>query len=571
ADALEYAHRHGVIHRDIKPENILLRDDHALVSDFGIALAVAEAGGERMTQTGTSLGTPQYMAPEQAMGDNRVDGRADVYALGVVTYEMLVGEPPFTGPTAQAIVAKVMTEEPRGLIAQRRTVPETVEQAVLTALEKIPADRFATPGEFARALAGEGPVRATRARRPTSTTRRAVPAGVLWGVGAVVLGVVGFVAGSRGRGASAPLAFGGAHKVTWEPGLEIEPALSPDGRYVAFAQGGSEIVRIYVRQVSGGRAIPLSQDDSGAQTNPQWSPDGSRILFLAQGGVFSAPSSGGAPRPELPAPAAGPVSSAVWGPDGSTIAYAVGDSLYLRPPSGTARPLARVAEASLCQWAPSGRAIACASGNSWYSRVGHFLGNLSPSRIVVVQVADGRVTTVTDSTSINQSPVWSGDGRWLYFVSNRLGPEDVFALAIGRDGSASGSPIRVTTGLAAHGIAVSKDGTRFAYDVLTATANIWSLPFPPGRATQADARALTSGAQVVEGISVSRDGAWVYFDSDVSGHSELYRQRPPLPELPFFSGGDPEQLSFDSVDDFSPAISPDGRELAFHSWRSGSR
>ena len=154
ADALEYAHRHGVIHRDIKPENILLRDGHALVSDFGIALAVVEAGGERMTQTGTSLGTPQYMAPEQAMGDRHVDGRVDVYALGVVTYEMLVGEPPFTGPTAQAIVAKVMTEEPRGLIAQRRTVSEAVEAAVLTAVQKLPADRFATPAEFQRALTG---------------------------------------------------------------------------------------------------------------------------------------------------------------------------------------------------------------------------------------------------------------------------------------------------------------------------------------------------------------------------------------------------------------------------------
>ena len=332
---------------------------------------------------------------------------------------------------------------------------------------------------------------------------------------------------------------------------------------MAYAQGGSEVVRIHVRQVSGGRAIPLSEDDSGAQTNPQWSADGSRILFLEQGGVFSAPSSGGAARPELPAPAAGPISSAAWGPDGVTIAYAVGDSLYIRASSGASHVLARVAEASLCQWAPSGRTIACASGNSWYSRVGHFFGNLSPSRIVVVQATDGRVTTVTDSTSINQSPVWSGDGRWLYFVSNRLGPEDVFAVAMEGDGTPSGPAVRLTTGLGAHAISVSANGARFAYDVVTATANIWSLPFPPGQATQADARPLTSGAQVIEGISASRDGAWVYYDSDVSGHSELYRQRP------FHS--DPEQLSFDSVDDFSPAISPDGRELAFHSWRSGSR
>src|SRR6185312_10093132 len=109
ADALSYAHGHGVIHRDIKPENILLQDGHALVADFGIALAVQSAGGQRMTQTGLSLGTPQYMSPEQAMGEKTVDHRTDIYALGAVTYEMLSGEPPFSGPTVQSIVAKVLT------------------------------------------------------------------------------------------------------------------------------------------------------------------------------------------------------------------------------------------------------------------------------------------------------------------------------------------------------------------------------------------------------------------------------------------------------------------------------
>jgi eukaryotic-like serine/threonine-protein kinase len=112
ADALAYAHRHGVVHRDIKPENILLHDGRPVVADFGIALAVQQAGGERMTQTGLSLGTPQYMAPEQATGERTVDLRADVYALGAVTYEMLSGEPPFTGPTAQAVVARMLTEAP---------------------------------------------------------------------------------------------------------------------------------------------------------------------------------------------------------------------------------------------------------------------------------------------------------------------------------------------------------------------------------------------------------------------------------------------------------------------------
>ena len=153
ASALDYAHRHNVIHRDIKPENILLHDGRALVADFGIALAASKAGGGRMTETGMSLGTPTYMSPEQAMGEREITARSDVYALGAMTYEMLVGEPPFTGPTAQAIVAKVMTADPASLTGQRKTIPLHVEATVFTALQKLPADRFATAAEFAAALA----------------------------------------------------------------------------------------------------------------------------------------------------------------------------------------------------------------------------------------------------------------------------------------------------------------------------------------------------------------------------------------------------------------------------------
>ena len=152
ASALDYAHRHGVVHRDIKPENILLHDCSALVADFGIALAASKASGTRMTETGMSLGTPHYMSPEQAMGEREITPRSDVYALGAVLYEMLTAEPPFTGATAQAVVARVVTESPRPLIPQRHTIPRHVEAAVLTALEKLPADRFATAAEFAEAL-----------------------------------------------------------------------------------------------------------------------------------------------------------------------------------------------------------------------------------------------------------------------------------------------------------------------------------------------------------------------------------------------------------------------------------
>ncbi|HEY9519706.1 MAG TPA: serine/threonine-protein kinase, partial [Gemmatimonadales bacterium] len=167
AGALDYAHRHHVIHRDIKPENILLHDGRAVVADFGSARGEHGAGGQRMTQAGLSLGTPQYMSPEQAMGEREITARSDIYALGVVAYEMLTGDPPFTGSTTQSIVARVLTEEPRPIGPQRKSVPEEVEAAVLTALEKLPADRFGSAAEFAAALGGDAPARTgarTRAR-----------------------------------------------------------------------------------------------------------------------------------------------------------------------------------------------------------------------------------------------------------------------------------------------------------------------------------------------------------------------------------------------------------------------
>src|SRR3970040_2319040 len=152
AGALDYAHRHNVVHRDRKPENILLQDGQPVVSDFGIALAVTNAGGTRVTQTGLSLGTPQYMSPEQATGDRVIDGRTDIYSLGALTYEMLSGEPPHIGQTAQAIIARLLTDRPRSVRSSRSAVPEHIDAAVARALEKLPADRFSTAHAVADAL-----------------------------------------------------------------------------------------------------------------------------------------------------------------------------------------------------------------------------------------------------------------------------------------------------------------------------------------------------------------------------------------------------------------------------------
>jgi eukaryotic-like serine/threonine-protein kinase len=189
AEALAYASAQGIVHRDVKPGNILLDGNHAFLADFGIARAVSELAGDRLSESGIVVGTPEYMSPEQCTEHGNVDGRSDVYALGCVVYEMLAGEPPFTGPTAQAIVARHLSEEPRSLRVVRTAVPEHVEEAIRVALAKVPADRFSTALEFIKALrqAGSIPV----SIRPKHRTHRLKIRNVA-GLTLCVLGVVGF-------------------------------------------------------------------------------------------------------------------------------------------------------------------------------------------------------------------------------------------------------------------------------------------------------------------------------------------------------------------------------------------
>ena len=152
ADALAYAHAHGVVHRDIKPANILLSGGHAVVADFGVARAIKSAGDDVLTEAGMAVGTPEYMSPEQGSGDTRVDGRSDIYALGCVLYEMLAGDPPFTGRTPQAVMARHRHDPPPSLAVVRATLPPALQYTIETALAKVPADRFATALEFSEAL-----------------------------------------------------------------------------------------------------------------------------------------------------------------------------------------------------------------------------------------------------------------------------------------------------------------------------------------------------------------------------------------------------------------------------------
>ena len=291
ADALSYAHARGIIHRDIKPENILLHDGHALLADFGIALAAEQSAGERLTQTGLSIGTPHYMSPEQAMAERTVDARSDIYALGAVTYEMLVGEPPFSGPTAQAIIARAMTERPRKLRESRDTVSPALEAVVLTALSRLPADRFASASAFADALdrarvamPDQTPMadRLQRARKP-----RWLLAALL--LGGVALGIVGTRVlhrpSNRAR-ASEPqfLSIALPDSAPYVAGLDYTGvpvgslALSSDGRRLVYASSDKHTSSLWEVRLDNGSMRKLPSTDGAIL--PALSPDGRSLAFV---------------------------------------------------------------------------------------------------------------------------------------------------------------------------------------------------------------------------------------------------------------------------------------------------
>ncbi len=282
AGALDYAHRHQVIHRDLKPDNILLHEGQPLLADFGIALAVANAGGARITQTGLSLGTPQYMSPEQATGDRAIDGRTDIYSLGAVTYEMLAGDPPYLGSTAQAIIARVLTERPRSVRASRANVPVFVEAALDRALEKLPADRFATAHEFAEALQGRAQAAtASGARSSTGVPQRGRVARVLtsplWAAAfalAALAAVWQWRAGAReepGLTVRFAPSLPAGTRVPTNVRYGHVVAISPDGKYIAFTRVTSAGSGLSVRASDQLEARPLAGTDGAYQ--PFFSPD----------------------------------------------------------------------------------------------------------------------------------------------------------------------------------------------------------------------------------------------------------------------------------------------------------
>jgi serine/threonine-protein kinase len=301
--ALQYAHERGIVHRDIKPANVLLHAGEPVVADFGIAIAISAAGGGRLTETGMSVGTPHYMSPEQASADRDVDARSDIYALGCITYEMLTGDPPHTGSSAQAVLMRILTENPRAVTDVRRAVPEHVRDAVAKALEKLPADRFGSAQEFVTALqnesfrytpapaVGTGQTRAVRAPTagPSIPVGTGVAAAVALGAG-LIIGPMLFGGGSGPDAGTAPMRLELTHA-----GLTLEDPqtihVSPDGDQFAFI--GDEVITDGIFTRTSGEADFRHLPGTELADFMVFSPDGESIAFSGDDGSIQRIAAGG--------------------------------------------------------------------------------------------------------------------------------------------------------------------------------------------------------------------------------------------------------------------------------------
>ena len=293
ADALQHAHEHGVVHRDIKPENILLHGGHALVADFGIALAASNTAGTRITETGMSLGTPTYMSPEQAIGDRSIDGRSDIYSLAAMTYEMLAGDPPHVASTAQAIIAKVLTEKAPSIRAVRPSVPAHVDAAVARALEKLPADRFASAHELAEALAGRG-ASSTEAPAIAPAGRATLSMSRAWPMVAAAMTLAAaistWIAVRERRGGLSSTDDRPVIRAYLDmpAGQRVHDALvgstvavSPKGDFIAYNSIGASSFRTVIRRTSEltARAVSDVNNAGVAGRNLAFSPDAKWLAF----------------------------------------------------------------------------------------------------------------------------------------------------------------------------------------------------------------------------------------------------------------------------------------------------
>ena len=558
AAALHYAHQQGIIHRDIKPENILLSQGEPVVADFGIARAAVSGGGERLTDTGLSLGTPAYMSPEQASSPDTVDERSDQYSLACVVYEMLAGEPPYTGPTAQAIIAKRFSE-PIPHLSTVREVPVGIESAIARALARSPADRFASVSMFAQSLIADPTAPPGIAHSRPRTVR------LKWLLSAAALIAI-----------LASLALLGQHlRSTSKPGVPThrqftftaqaeEPAFSPDGKTIAYV---SQHRSLLVEDLAGGGPVtlvpPVPQLGS-----PHWSPDGRWLYFRMipdsnqPPGIYRLPSSGGAPVKMAAADIFYPSEPFDLSPTGDAMVRVAGDSLVVLDLNSRKEPV----------WLPTGgpglrqgeqrltflgdvRNVAWSPDGLWIASTEEALG---ASSILVTSVDGQRGGRVAEGVG----PVkWGPKGDELYFLATVSGGHDLLRLPFDRrTGSASGQPKVVLSGLPAlHDwtavFDLRRDGHMLAYVRGPQSHHVWALTIEPNRDT-AVGRRLSEDSRVYDWPALKRDGSSLaVLQYDGSGQGNFFTAP--------FGGGEFAALTQGPGYKSNASWSPDGTRLVY--------